>query len=523
VRLNALKPNREKIMNPLSPSRETLKPIANHYYHDGAACVPLSPTVGIRNATILHKAMKEGSEKTIVRGDYNAFGKPFAYFTGKEKKFGAHKIETSNIRAERAEMANILSSIGAAAFKEFPNNFEVYRAALNLKLVANSVPISRDFKIGDLRKPLAVIAEAHSAAMNAKANLSPFIAEVHEKKVAKHRNTEPRSPELRDQRLHQFIKFLREDSDAFDLIIDHLGCHKSCGEEAGLTALRSMRRLIKNYLDLPSNKKIAYQSLSMRQEENTLNSSGKKSLTTFIKKNADDPDLQLFASLWMKMNKKSGKRGVMGIYSWANELTLISNLILGNTNDVDGGIPFSARKTSSSRLIFQRNFVGAPQWSQKSDSSLVMSSPIRPEPQSQKFERIVGTPEDESALAEVLSQNNERELPNSPYKGFPPSSLRHISEGLLYQSIVLDSLEEAPRNLQAIVTKPSDSLLPPASLAKLREAPLVSKNSGALLHFEQPASTAAWLTNVEKTSAIDRLASTQALPTDVKSMTSQED
>jgi hypothetical protein len=225
----------------------------------------------------------------------------------------------------------------------------------------------------------------------------------------------------------------------------------------------------------------------------------------------------------MEMNKKPGKRSVMGIYSWANELTLISNLILGTTNDVDGGIPFSARKTPSSRLIFQRNFVGAPQLSQDSDSSLVMSSPIRTEPQPQKFERIVGTPEDESALAEVLSQNNEKELPNSPYKGFPPSSLRHISDGLLYQSIGLDSLEEAPRNLQAIVTKPSDSLLPTALLTKLPLAPLAIRNPDALLDFEQPASSVTWLTNVEKTSAIDRLASTQALPTDVKSMTSQED
>ena len=105
-------------MNPLSPSREILQPIANHFYHDGAPCVPLSPSIGVRNAKIIYAAMAKEDDKTIVRGDYNVFGKPFAYFTGKEKKFGAHKIETSNIRAERAEMANILSSIGVAAFKE---------------------------------------------------------------------------------------------------------------------------------------------------------------------------------------------------------------------------------------------------------------------------------------------------------------------------------------------------------------------------------------------------------------------
>lgn len=501
-------------MTPLSPSRETLQPVANHYYHDGAPCVPLSPTVGIRNATLLYTAMKGGSDKTIVRGDYNVLGKPFAYFTGKEKKFGAHKIETSNIRAERAEMANILSTIGAAAFKEFPNNFKVYRAALNLKLLANSVPISRDFKIGDLREPLGVIANAHSAAVK---------ADAHEKKVAKHRTTEPRSPAIRDQRLHQFIKFLSQDSDAVDLILRCLDCELSCGDIAGRAALLSVKRLIKNYLDLPSNKKIAYQSLRVRQEAHSLNSPGKKSLSAYIKKNADDPDLQLFARLWSKMNEDSSAREFIGVHSWAAELTLISDLILGKTTNSDGGMPVSARKTPSSRLVYQKIAVGSPELSEEGDSSLVMSSPIRPEPQSLKFERIVGTPEDESALAEVLSQNSERELLNLPYKGFPPSSLRHISEGLLYQSIGLDSLEEVPRNLQAIVTKPSESLLPPASITKLSLAPLVNRNPDALLDFEQPASTVTWLTNVEKTSAIDRLASTQALPTDVKSMTSQED
>ena len=474
-------------MNPLPPSRETLQPIANHYYHDGAPCVPLSPTAGIRNATLLYTAMKGGSDKTIVRGDYNVFGKPFAYLTGREKKFGAPKIETSNIRAERAEMANILSSIGAAAFKQFPKNFEVYRAALNLKLIANSVPISRDFKIGDLREPLGVIANAHSAAVK---------ADAHEKKIAKHRTTEPRSPAIRDQRLHQFIKFLRQDSDAVDLILRCLDCDTSCGDIAGRAALLSVKRLIKNYLDLPSNKRIAYQSLRVRQEAHSLNSPGKKSLSSYIKKNADDPDLQLFARLWSKMNEDSAMRGFIGIHSWAAELTLISDFILGKTKNSDGGMPESARNPPSSRLVFQKIPAASAQLSPGSDSSLVMSSPIRSESQSQKFERIVGTPDDERALAEVLSQIYEKEQPVSPYKVFPLSSLRHIAEVPAYQYIVLDALEEAP---------------------------LVSRHPSTLLDFEQPHATTTWLTNVEKTSAMDRLVSSQALPTDVKSMTSQED
>lgn len=474
-------------MNPLSPSREILQPIANHYFHNSDICIPLSPTIGVRNANILFSAMEKKGDKTIVRGDYNVFGKPFAYFAGKGKKIGANKIEAYNIRAERAEMANILSSIGAAAFKEFPKNFKIYHAALTLKFIANSVPISRDFKIGDLREPLGVIARAHSVAVN---------VEAYKKTIDKHRTTEPRSEALRDQRLHQFIKFLHEDGDAFDLILEHLECNASCGEVAGLMALQSMKRLIKNYLDLPSNKKIAYQSLRMRQEANSLNSPGKKSLSSFIKRNAHDPDLQLFAKLWINMNEKSGKRGVMGIYSWANELTLISNLILGKTRNIDDGMPVSVRKTPSSRPVYQKIPIRSPQSSSKSDSSLVMSSPIRPESQPQKFERIIGTPDDERALAEVLSQSNEKELPDSPYKGFPPSSLRHIAEGPLYQSIFLDVLEEAA---------------------------LASRNPDALLDFEQPQATTTWLTNVGKTSAIDRLISTQALPTDIKSMTSQED
>jgi hypothetical protein len=500
-------------MLPSSPTREILQPIAKHYYHDGAPCVPLSPTPSTRNAVILYNAFKGMSDKTILRADYNVVGKPYAYFAGKEKNISC--LAESNIRAERAELANILSSIGTAAKKKFEGNFNVYRAILKMKMLVYSKSISRDFRIGDIREHLGVIVKAHA---------SSLISEAHERKVAKHRTTSPRSPEIRDQRLRQFIKFLNEKPEASTALITALDPRAEDGDFSSVAALMRVKSLIKDFLDLPAHKRIAYQSLRAKREEKSLHSPDKKSLTAFIKRHADDPDLQLFARLWKKMNQDDTLRGLIGIHSWARELTLIADVILGTVADVEG-VAVSGHKAASSRKLYQKIHLNLPRSVSEVESSPVMDS----QQQSEKapFQRIVDTPEDERALQVALSQaiasahvSNEVD---SPYKGFRPSSQQHISGYLIEKSVELESLEEVPRHSQAVVTAPSASLLPPATPTKQRVLPVVTRNPGILLQAELHASPEARLTNIAKRSALGTQVSSQALPSDVKSTNSQED
>lgn len=328
-------------MHSLSPTREILQPVAQHFYHDGAPCVPLSPTAGTRNAVILYKAFEGVSDKIILRADYNVLGKPYVFFAGKEKKL--KNITVANVNAERAEMRNIFRSIGDAALKKFEGNIHVCSAVIKLKMVSISKSLSRDFHVGDVREALGIISDAYEAVS---------LIENHQKKCRKQSTTEPSSIALRDLRLRKFIKYLNETSGALSSLIKILNPHIAKDELATTTAILSVKNLIKDFLDLHSHKKIAYQSFNEKKDMRSQQSPEKKSLIACVKRQADNPHLQLFAKLWNKMKHDPGLCEMVSIHSWAAELMIIADLVLENSQ---GGTAEKVSTPTQSRQLYQKN------------------------------------------------------------------------------------------------------------------------------------------------------------------------
>lgn len=78
----------------------------------------------------------------------------------------------------------------------------------------------------------------------------------------------------------------------------------------------------------------------------------KKSLITCVKRQADNPHLQLFAKLWNKMKQDPGLRDMVGIHSWAAELTIIADLVLEHSQ---GGTAEKVSMPTQSRQLYQKN------------------------------------------------------------------------------------------------------------------------------------------------------------------------
>lgn len=389
-------------MHSLSPPREILRPVAQHFYHDGAPCVPLSPTAGTRNAVILYKAFEGVSDKIILRADYNVLGKPYVFFAGKEKKL--KNILVANVNAERAEMKNIFRTIGDAALKKFEGNIHVCSAVIKLKMIAISKSLSRDFHVGDVREVLGIISSAYESAS---------IIENHEKKVKKHCTADPGSSALRDLRLRKFIKYLNETPGAFMSLIKILNPHTAKDELATTTAMLSVKNLIKDFLDLHSHKKISYQSFNEQKDLRSQQSPEKKSLTACVKRQADNPHLQLFAKLWNKMKQDPGLCRIVSIHSWTADLTIIADLVLENSQGV------TAAKVSTparSRQLYQKNPRKSPPSLLEDESSLVMGSPLNNQITS-NFKNHSNTPESESGYETAHSSDEGSASDDSPYKG----------------------------------------------------------------------------------------------------------
>lgn len=389
-------------MNSQSPPREILRPIAQHFYHDGAPCVPLSPTAGARNAVILYKAFEGVSDKIILRADYNVLGKPYVFFAGKEKKL--KNIPVANVNAERAEMKNIFRSIGDAALKKFEGNIPVYSAVIKLKMIAISKSLSRDFHVGDVREVLGVISSVCESAS---------IIENHQKKVSKHRTTEPDSSALRDLRLRKFIKYLNETPGALMSLIRILNPHTAKDELATTTAILSVKNLIKDFLDLHSHKKISYQSFDEQKVLRSQQSPEKKSLTACVKRQADNPHLQLFAKLWNKMKQDPGLRGIVSIHSWAAELSIIADLVLENSQ---GSTAEKLATPTQTRQLYKKNSRNSPASLLNDESSRGMNSPRKNQTTSNLTSHS-NTPESESGYETAHSSDEDSASDDSPYKG----------------------------------------------------------------------------------------------------------
>ncbi len=73
-------------MQATTVTRELIQSVGDHVYHQGASYAPLSPTKGTRNAEIIYQAIKNMPDNTVIRDDFNAFGKPYIFFPKREKQ-----------------------------------------------------------------------------------------------------------------------------------------------------------------------------------------------------------------------------------------------------------------------------------------------------------------------------------------------------------------------------------------------------------------------------------------------------
>lgn len=181
---------------------------------------------------------------TITRADFNAFGKPYIFFSKKEKKTNKETFGTINSRAERNELSNILHTIATSSARQYPQPSALHGSVFSINLLTRSIPIARDFIAGDFKKDLSLLAETHRKSLRAGA---------HAQVVAKHGTTGTRSTKILDQRLRQFRD---ADSKLLGKLADLLGFQSTTdGESAGLTAALAMRRLVREYLNQPAEEK----------------------------------------------------------------------------------------------------------------------------------------------------------------------------------------------------------------------------------------------------------------------------
>ena len=146
--------------NPAQTPMRTLRPVAPHFDKGGAATVPLSPTRGLRNASIIYEKIKDMPAQTAIRADYDRQGKPYLYFPRTQKlsrQTARDLLEAANLQADRQEALNILLVIAQEAQLKSDVSQEARLAALRFGLKVRERNLVGDIRVGDVRDALAVI------------------------------------------------------------------------------------------------------------------------------------------------------------------------------------------------------------------------------------------------------------------------------------------------------------------------------------------------------------------------------
>ena len=148
-------------------SLRVLTPTANYFPHDGAAFVRLTPSKSLKNAAIIYESIKNLPDKTLIRGDFDKNTRPYIFFPKRHRKqIGQtdhlHPVEAKNIEAGRKEMVNFLSSIVLESRNLQNTDSKVSQAVQELKKnVASTMDDQTDFKVGDIKKSLHILANAY--------------------------------------------------------------------------------------------------------------------------------------------------------------------------------------------------------------------------------------------------------------------------------------------------------------------------------------------------------------------------
>jgi hypothetical protein len=281
-------------------SPRILTPTANYFPHDGAAFVRLTPSKSLKNAAIIYESIKNLPDKTLIRGDFDKHTRPYIFFPKRPKKHigqtdHLHPVEAKNIEAGRKEMINFLSSIVVESHVLQNPDSKVSQAALELKKnVASTMDDQTDFKVGDIKKSLHVLANAY------------YLDEVR-KKTSPHRLLGRQVTKIQNQRLRQFVAISKEKADEIYTAIRGNLKKYDVQPEMGLFAIKVM---IKGFLDQDS--------------------VSSKSFASYVRQHADDPDIQFFAKRWLAISHPmpSDERIQFSTEPWAKELDRLCEIIV---------------------------------------------------------------------------------------------------------------------------------------------------------------------------------------------------
>jgi hypothetical protein len=277
-----------------------LTPAAEYFSHDGAAFVRLTPSKSLKNAAIIYESIKNLPDKTLVRGDFDRKTRPYIFFPKRtKKKIGLggslDTIALKNIEAGRKEIANILSSIAIEGARLKEPSAAVCKTALLLKRnISITEADQRDFKVGDIKESLRILANAY------------HLDEVR-KKTSPHRLLGRGVTKIQNKRLREFVAISKEKADEIYVALRVNLKKYDLRPEMGLFAVKVM---IKQFLDQ--------------------NSVSSKSFASFVRQNALDPDIQFFAQHWHAISHPfpTDERIQFSTEPWAKELDRICEIVI---------------------------------------------------------------------------------------------------------------------------------------------------------------------------------------------------
>lgn len=285
---------------PATPPR-LLEPTAQYFYHDGAAIAKLSPHHGLKNAAIIYESIKNLPDKTIVRGDFDKKSKPFIFFPGrKTKRIGRKEcldsIKAKNIEAGKKEMGEFLQSIANEGINKKDSNFRIYAASIKLSLASKSKMVDHeDFNVGDIKNSLHVLANAY------------YLDEVR-KKTSPHRLLGRQATKIQNKRLREFVGISKQTmSNICDALRKN---HLKKYDVAPEMGLYCIKRLINQFLN-----------------QNSVSST---SFASFVRNNANDPNVLFFAQRWHAISHPqfTDERIQFSTEPWAKEIDKICEIIL---------------------------------------------------------------------------------------------------------------------------------------------------------------------------------------------------
>ncbi len=451
-------------MHVQSPPR-LLKPVASSMRADGAPYVRLSPHKGMRNASIIYEAIRNLPDSTAIRGDFDKHSYPLAYFPAHSRKIvgtspGARAINARNIEADRKEFASFLSSIADATYRSKASGKEIVKACFQLRnAVLSHDENSREFRVGDIREPLRVIARAYTR-RNVPAQHSPL-------------QTATRRASARQ--LKQLEGFIHISPDTFRRLVAVLppGRNEKYDISTDL-AITEMRLVLKAF----------------RQSQST----GKMNFADFLRRQGVSPYLQTFAVRWLRESipRQSVARSQLNDLPWAAELDDLCKLIIREYRRTSRIRLSDGCEAEGYSLIYRRgaNLASRPV-SQSSNvparSAAPPQSPMPTQrlPASPVFTPVsavspgkLDTPDDEKALWRVISQSAalprfdiDRDIDAEP----SPDSLTEIqSDDSSYVTSSLDADHSA--SAEPIDGDAADEALT-AMLSELLQAPGVTVDS----------------------------------------------